>query len=88
MHVLHTHHSIHTVCTCSSIITITLIPSINFRICATTTSPIDYLKLDVSPQPLELSENFNHEQLAVWLINHPKFVGKGYQQDISKLKGK
>ena len=48
----------------------------------------DYPKLDVSPQPLEFhSENFNHEQLAVWLSNHPKFVGKGYQQDISKLKG-
>ena len=44
-------------------------------------------KLDVSPQPLEFSQSFSHEQLAVWLTNHPKFVGKGYQQDISKLKG-
>ena len=44
-------------------------------------------KLDISPQLLVFSENFNCEQVAVWLSNHPKLVGKGYQQDISKLEG-
>ena len=44
-------------------------------------------KLDVSPQPLVFSENLNYEQLAVWLGNHPKVMGKGYQQDIRRLKG-
>ena len=29
----------------------------------------------------------SYEQLAVWLTNHPQFVGADYQQDISKLKG-
>ena len=29
----------------------------------------------------------SYEQLAVWLTNHPQFVGADYQQDINKLKG-
>ena len=44
-------------------------------------------KLDAPPQPLEFSKDTNYEQLAVWLTNHPKFVGADYQQDITKLKG-
>ena len=31
--------------------------------------------------------DMSYEQLAVWLTNHPQFVGADYQQDISKLKG-
>ena len=41
--------------------------------------------MDVQPQAF--SEDMSYEQLAVWLTNHPKLVGEGYQQDISKLKG-
>ena len=44
-------------------------------------------QLDVPPQPLEFSKDMGYEQLAVWLTNHPQFVGADYQQDISKLKG-
>ena len=29
----------------------------------------------------------SYEQLAVWLTNHPQFVGADYNQDINKLKG-
>jgi hypothetical protein len=29
----------------------------------------------------------SYEQLAVWLTNHPQFMGADYQQDISKLRG-
>ena len=47
----------------------------------------DQPKLDVSPQPLPFSKGMSYDQLAVWLTNHPKFVGADYQQDISKLKG-
>ena len=47
----------------------------------------DQPKLDVSPKPLPFSKDMSHEQLAVWLTNHAKFVGEDYQQDISKLKG-
>ena len=43
--------------------------------------------MDVPPQPLEFSKDMSYEQLAVWLTNHPQFVGADYQQDISKLKG-
>ena len=43
--------------------------------------------VDVHPQPLTFSEDMSYEQLAVWLTNHPKLVGEGYQQDINKLKG-
>ena len=39
------------------------------------------------PAPLVFSEDLSYEQLAVWLTNHPKLVGVGYKQDISKLKG-
>ena len=39
------------------------------------------------PQSLEFSNDMSYEQLAVWLTNHPQFMGAGYQQDISKLKG-
>ena len=41
----------------------------------------------VNVQPQAFSEDMNYEQLAVWLTNHPLFVGADYQQDISKLKG-
>ena len=45
-------------------------------------------QLDVCPPtPLAFSEDLSYEQLPVWLTNHPKLVGVGYQQDISKLKG-
>ena len=44
-------------------------------------------QVDVRPQPLIFSQDMSYEQLAVWLTNHPQFVGAGYQQDISKLKG-
>ena len=41
-------------------------------------------KLDI---PLEFSKDMSYQQLAVWLTNHPQFVGADYQQDITKLKG-
>ena len=41
----------------------------------------------VDPQPLIFSNSMSYEQLAVWLTNHPQFMGADYQQDISKLKG-
>ena len=44
-------------------------------------------KLVVPPQALEFSKDMSYEQLAVWLTNHPQFVGEEYQQDISKLRG-
>ena len=44
----------------------------------------DQTKLDI---PLEFSKDMSYKQLAVWLTNHPQFVGADYQQDISKLKG-
>ena len=44
-------------------------------------------QLDIHPQPLMFSEDMSYEQLAVWLTNHPQFVGVDYQQDIRKLKG-
>ena len=47
----------------------------------------DQPKLDASPKPLEFSKDMSYEQLAVWLINHPQFVGADYQQDIGKLRG-
>ena len=47
----------------------------------------DQPKLDVPPQPLEFSKDMSYEQLAVWLTNHPRFVGADCQQDISKLRG-
>ena len=37
--------------------------------------------------PLIFSEDMSYEQLVVWLTNHPRLVGRGYQQDISKLRG-
>ena len=36
---------------------------------------------------LVFSKDMSSEHLAVWLTNHPQFVGAEYQQDISKLKG-
>ena len=47
----------------------------------------DQPKLDIPPQPLQFSKDMSYEQLAVWLTNHSQFVGAGYQQDITKLKG-
>ena len=47
----------------------------------------DQPPVDVHPQPQAFSKDMNYEQLAVWLTNHPQFVGADYQQDISKLKG-
>jgi hypothetical protein len=47
----------------------------------------DQPKPDLQQPPLMFSENLNHEQLALWLINHPKIMGKGYQHNISQLKG-
>ena len=44
-------------------------------------------QVDVPLPPLEFSKDMSYEQLAVWLTNHPQFVGADYQQDISKLKG-
>ena len=44
-------------------------------------------QVDVPPQALLFSKDMSYEQLAVWLTNHPQFVGAGYQQDINKLKG-
>ena len=44
-------------------------------------------QVDVPLQPLEFSKDMSYEQLAVWLTNHPQFVGADYQQDINKLKG-
>jgi hypothetical protein len=45
-------------------------------------------QVDVCPQPLIFSKDMSYQQLAVWLTNHPQFVGEDdYQQDISKLKG-
>ena len=41
----------------------------------------------VDVQPQAFSEDMNYEQLAVWLTNHPQFVGADHQQDINKLKG-
>ena len=47
-----------------------------------------HLSATVQSQPSQtFSEKLNYEQLAVWLTNHPQFVGVDYQQDISKLKG-
>ena len=43
--------------------------------------------VDVQPQPQAFSKDMSYEQLAVWLTNHPQFVGADYQEDISKLKG-
>ena len=43
--------------------------------------------INVHPQPLTFSKDMSYEQLAVWLTNHPQFVGADYQEDISKLKG-
>ena len=51
------------------------------------TSPGVLSPVDVPPQPLMFSEDMSYEQLAVWLTNHSKLVGEGYQQDINKLKG-
>jgi hypothetical protein len=39
------------------------------------------------PQTLTFSKKLNYEQLALWLANHPQFVGADHQEDISKLKG-
>ena len=47
----------------------------------------DQPKQDVFPQPLEFSKDMNYNELAVWLINHPQFVGTDHQEDINKLKG-
>ena len=47
----------------------------------------DQPKPDVPPQPLEFLKDMSDEQLAVWLTNHPQFVGADHQQDISILKG-
>lgn len=44
-------------------------------------------KVNVHPQALTFSEDMRYEQLALWLSNHHKLKGKGYQEDISKLKG-
>jgi hypothetical protein len=38
-------------------------------------------------QPLAFLKDMRYEQLAAWLTNHPKFIGAGYQQHISKQKG-
>jgi hypothetical protein len=38
-------------------------------------------------QTLTFSQSLNYEQLAVWLANHPQFMGADHQEDISKLKG-
>ena len=43
--------------------------------------------VDVRQKPLVFSKDMNYEELAVWLTNHPKFVGADYQQDIGKLRG-
>ena len=43
-------------------------------------------QVDERPQSLIFSKDMGYEQLAVWLTNHPQFVGADYQQDISKLK--
>jgi hypothetical protein len=40
-----------------------------------------------SQQPPTFSNSMSYDQLALWLTNHPKLVGVGYQQDINKLKG-
>ena len=47
----------------------------------------DQPKSDVQQPLLIFSENLNHEQLALWLTDHSKLKGKGYQHDISQLKG-
>jgi hypothetical protein len=44
-------------------------------------------QVDGPPQLLTFSKDMSYEQLAVWLTNHPRFVGADYQQDIAKLKG-
>ena len=51
------------------------------------TSPGILSPVDVHPQLLTFSKDMSYEQPAVWLTNHPKLVGEGYQQDINKLKG-
>ena len=45
------------------------------------------LPTDLHQRPLIFSKDMNYEQLAVWLTDHPQFVGADYQQDIRKLKG-
>ena len=47
----------------------------------------DQPPMDVQPKPLIFSKDMNYEQLAMWLTNHPQFVGADYQEDINKLKG-
>ena len=44
-------------------------------------------QLDVRPPSLAFSEDMGYEELAVWLTNHPQFVGVDCQQDINVLKG-
>jgi hypothetical protein len=44
-------------------------------------------QVDGRPQSLIFSMEMSCEQLAVWLTNHPRFVGADYQQDIGKLRG-
>jgi hypothetical protein len=45
-------------------------------------------QVDGHPQPvITFSKDMSYEQLALWLTNHPQFVGGDYKQDISKLKG-
>ena len=41
----------------------------------------------VQPQLQAFSKDMSYEQLAVWLSNHPQFVGADYQLDIRILKG-
>jgi hypothetical protein len=42
--------------------------------------------VDVRQKPHAFSKDMNYEELAMWLTNHPKFVGADYQQDIGKLR--
>ena len=41
-------------------------------------------QVDTQPQPLTFSEEMNVDQLSQWLIEHPKLVGKDYQEDSIK----
>ena len=80
----HTHTHMHTHC----MSTITLwYPNLISEPIQPQAPSTDQPKPDVSPQSLPFSKDMSYEQLAVWLTNHPLFVGADYQQDISKLKG-
>jgi hypothetical protein len=36
---------------------------------------------------LTFTKHLNHEQLFLWLCDHPGFMGVDYRHDIGKLKG-